>query len=84
MTRQETVICEESEGSNKKSSKEKLKGEPAKVPEPEEDLSIPETQSEKIYKVKSVIILPHQEIVSYLYIAKISKAIILYETEVQD
>ncbi|XP_052558893.1 sperm-associated antigen 17 [Tympanuchus pallidicinctus] len=50
MKRQETAICEESEGSNKKSSKEKLKGEPAKVPEPEEDLSIPETHSEKIYK----------------------------------
>uniref|UniRef100_A0A669QRP4 Sperm associated antigen 17 n=1 Tax=Phasianus colchicus TaxID=9054 RepID=A0A669QRP4_PHACC len=50
MKRQETIICEESEGSNKKSSKEKLKGEPAEVPEPEEDLSIPETHSEKIYK----------------------------------
>lgn len=59
MKRQETVICEESEGSNKKSSKEKLKGEPTKAPESEEDLNIPKTHSEKIYKVKSHIILPH-------------------------
>uniref|UniRef100_G1NN56 Sperm associated antigen 17 n=1 Tax=Meleagris gallopavo TaxID=9103 RepID=G1NN56_MELGA len=50
MKRQETVICEESEGSNKKSSKEKLKGEPTKAPESEEDLNIPKTHSEKIYK----------------------------------
>ncbi|XP_072182655.1 sperm-associated antigen 17 [Excalfactoria chinensis] len=50
MKRREKVICEESEGSNKKSSKEKLKDEPAEVPEPEEDPSIPETHSEKTYK----------------------------------
>ncbi|XP_040428436.1 sperm-associated antigen 17 isoform X5 [Cygnus olor] len=50
--RQETAICVESEGSNKKSfsSKEKLEDETAKAPEPEEDPSIPETHSEKVYK----------------------------------
>ncbi|XP_021252658.1 sperm-associated antigen 17 isoform X3 [Numida meleagris] len=50
MKRQETVICEESEDSNKTTSKEKLKDEPAKLPEAVEDSSIPETHSEKIYK----------------------------------
>ncbi|XP_040563022.1 sperm-associated antigen 17 isoform X2 [Gallus gallus] len=50
MKRQEVVTREESEGSNKKTSREKLKDEPAKVPEPEEDPSTPETHSEKIYK----------------------------------
>lgn len=53
MKRQEVVTREESEGSNKKTTREKLKDEPAKVPEPEEDPSTPETHSEKIYKVKS-------------------------------
>ncbi|XP_065598229.1 sperm-associated antigen 17 [Cyrtonyx montezumae] len=48
--RQETVICEESEDSSKKSPKEKLKDEPAKVPEPEEYHSTSETHPEKIYK----------------------------------
>ncbi|XP_068554843.1 sperm-associated antigen 17 [Anas acuta] len=48
--RQETAICVESEGSNKKSSKEKLEDEAAKAPEPEEDPSIPETHPEKVYK----------------------------------
>ncbi|XP_032047624.1 sperm-associated antigen 17 [Aythya fuligula] len=48
--RQETAICVESEGSNKKSSKEKLEDETAKAPEPEEDPSIPETHPEKVYK----------------------------------
>uniref|UniRef100_A0A8C3BRC2 Sperm associated antigen 17 n=1 Tax=Cairina moschata TaxID=8855 RepID=A0A8C3BRC2_CAIMO len=48
--RQETAICIESEGSNKKSSEEKLEDETAKAPEPEEDPSIPETHPEKVYK----------------------------------
>ncbi|XP_035170473.1 sperm-associated antigen 17 isoform X2 [Oxyura jamaicensis] len=48
--RQETAICVESEGSNKKSSKEKPEDEAAKASEPEEDPSIPETHSEKVYK----------------------------------
>ncbi|KAM6093522.1 sperm-associated antigen 17 [Chlamydotis macqueenii] len=47
---QETVIHEESEDFNKKSSEEKLKDEPAKTPELEEDPSIPETHSDKVYK----------------------------------
>lgn len=56
--RQETAICVESEGSNKKSSKEKLEDETAKAPEPEEDPSIPETHSEKVYKVRNHIVAP--------------------------
>ncbi|KAM9277713.1 LOW QUALITY PROTEIN: sperm-associated antigen 17 [Cariama cristata] len=47
---QEIVIHEESKDSNKKSSKEKFKDEPAKAPELEEDPSIPEPHSEKVYK----------------------------------
>ncbi|KAM9301129.1 sperm-associated antigen 17 [Morus bassanus] len=47
---QEIIIHEESKGSNKKSSTEKFKDEPAKVPEFEEDPSIPEPHSEKVYK----------------------------------
>uniref|UniRef100_A0A8C8EB35 Sperm associated antigen 17 n=1 Tax=Otus sunia TaxID=257818 RepID=A0A8C8EB35_9STRI len=44
------VIDEESKGSNKKFSEEKFKDEPAKAPELEEDPSIPEPHSEKVYK----------------------------------
>ncbi|XP_026699882.1 sperm-associated antigen 17 [Athene cunicularia] len=44
------VIDEESKGSNKESSKEKFKDEPAKAPELEENPSIPEPHSEKVYK----------------------------------
>uniref|UniRef100_A0A8C0F2N9 Sperm associated antigen 17 n=1 Tax=Bubo bubo TaxID=30461 RepID=A0A8C0F2N9_BUBBB len=44
------VIDEESKGSNKKFSKEKFKDEPAKAPELEENPSIPEPRSEKVYK----------------------------------
>ncbi|KAM6286776.1 sperm-associated antigen 17 [Spheniscus humboldti] len=47
---QEIIIHEESKGSNKKSSKEKFKDEPAKAPELEEDHSVPEPHSEKVYK----------------------------------
>ncbi|XP_074449495.1 sperm-associated antigen 17 [Larus michahellis] len=43
------IIHEESKGSNKKSSKEKFKDEPAKAAELE-DPSIPEPHSEKVYK----------------------------------
>lgn len=57
--RQETAICVESEGSNKKSSKEKLEDEAAKAPEPEEDPSIPETHPEKVYKVRNHTVAPH-------------------------
>ncbi|KAM6144590.1 sperm-associated antigen 17 [Phoenicopterus ruber ruber] len=46
----ETMIHEESKGFNKKSSKEKFKDEPAKALELEEDPSIPEPHSEKVYK----------------------------------
>ncbi|XP_015729675.1 sperm-associated antigen 17 isoform X2 [Coturnix japonica] len=48
--RGEKAISEENERSNKKLSKEKLKDEPAEVPEPVEDPSISETHSEKTYK----------------------------------
>ncbi|XP_052649829.1 sperm-associated antigen 17 [Harpia harpyja] len=44
------IIHEESKGSNKKSSEEKFEDEPAKAPELEEDPSIPEPHSEKVYK----------------------------------
>uniref|UniRef100_A0A663FH94 Sperm associated antigen 17 n=2 Tax=Accipitrinae TaxID=8955 RepID=A0A663FH94_AQUCH len=47
---QEIIIHEESKGSNKKSSEEKFEDEPAKAPELEEDPSIPEPHSEKVYK----------------------------------
>ncbi|XP_075021977.1 sperm-associated antigen 17 [Calonectris borealis] len=47
---QEIIIHEESKGSNKTSSKEKFRDEPAKAPELEENLSIPEPHSEKVYK----------------------------------
>ncbi|KAM6098835.1 sperm-associated antigen 17 [Theristicus caerulescens] len=47
---QELIIHEESKGSNKKSSKEKFEDEPAKARELEEDPSIPEPRSEKVYK----------------------------------
>ncbi|XP_072707631.1 sperm-associated antigen 17 [Ciconia boyciana] len=47
---QEIIIHEESKGSNKKSSKEKLIDEPAKAPELEEDPSVTEPHSEKVYK----------------------------------
>jgi len=59
MKRQEVVTREESEGSNKKSSKEKLEDEAAKAPEPEEDPSIPETHPEKVYKVRNHTVAPH-------------------------
>ncbi|KAK4832625.1 hypothetical protein QYF61_024606 [Mycteria americana] len=49
---QEIIIHEESKGSNKKSSKEKLIDEPAKAPELEEDPSVTEPHSEKVYKLK--------------------------------
>nr|XP_009687952.1 PREDICTED: sperm-associated antigen 17 [Struthio camelus australis] len=48
--RQETVVPEESKGSKKKYSKENIKDEPGKAPEPEEDSSIPEPPPEKVYK----------------------------------
>lgn len=64
---QEIIIHEEGKGSNKKSSKEKFKDEPAKAPDLEEDLSIPEEHSEKVYKVSSHIIAPCQESANYLY-----------------
>ncbi|XP_064375562.1 sperm-associated antigen 17 isoform X3 [Dromaius novaehollandiae] len=47
---QETIVPEESKGSRKKYSKEKIKDEPAKALEPEEDSSIPEPPPEKVYK----------------------------------
>ncbi|XP_075293875.1 sperm-associated antigen 17 isoform X3 [Opisthocomus hoazin] len=47
---QEVIIHEESKSSNKKSSKEKFNDEPAKAPELQEDPSIPEPHSEKVYK----------------------------------
>lgn len=59
-------IHEEGKGSNKKSSKEKFKDEPAKVPDLEEDPSIPEQHSEKVYKVRNHIIAPCQESANYL------------------
>lgn len=62
------IIHEESKGSNKKSSEEKFEDEPAKAPELEEDPSIPEPHSEKVYKVRSRIIAPRQETANYLSI----------------
>ncbi|KAM6417208.1 LOW QUALITY PROTEIN: sperm-associated antigen 17 [Pluvialis apricaria] len=47
---QEIIIHEESKGSNKKSSKEKFKDELAKASDLDEDPSIPEPHSEKVYK----------------------------------
>ncbi|XP_028940322.1 sperm-associated antigen 17-like, partial [Antrostomus carolinensis] len=47
---QEMITHEDSNASNKKSSKEKYKDESAKVPELEEDPNIPEPHSEKEYK----------------------------------
>ncbi|XP_025946518.1 sperm-associated antigen 17 [Apteryx rowi] len=47
---QETTVPEESKGFKKKYSKEKIKDEPAKALEPEEDSSIPEPPPEKVYK----------------------------------
>lgn len=45
--------------SNKKPSEEKSQNELAKAPKLEEDRSIPELYSEKVYKVRSCIIIPH-------------------------
>ncbi|XP_042644440.1 sperm-associated antigen 17 isoform X3 [Tyto alba] len=47
---QEIIIHEESKDCIKKSSKEKFKDEPEKVPVLEKDPSIPEPHSEKVYK----------------------------------
>lgn len=55
---QEMITHEESNGSNKKSSKEKYEDKSAKVPELEEDPNIPEPHSEKQYKVRSSVIAP--------------------------
>ncbi|XP_065489658.1 sperm-associated antigen 17 isoform X2 [Caloenas nicobarica] len=44
------IIHEESKGSNEKYSEEKFKDEPEKAPGLEEDPSIPEPHSEKVYK----------------------------------
>lgn len=56
--RREIIIHEESKGSNKKSFRE-FKDDLAKSPELEEDPSIPEPHSEKVYKVRSCIVVPH-------------------------
>ncbi|XP_062450906.1 sperm-associated antigen 17 [Rhea pennata] len=47
---QETIVLEESKGTKKKHSKEKIKDEPSKALEPVEDSSMPEPPPEKVYK----------------------------------
>lgn len=45
--------------SNRRCSEEKYQNESAQAAELEEDHSIPETCSEKVYKVRSCITIPH-------------------------
>lgn len=68
-----------SKASNRRPSEGKYQNESAKATELEEDHSIPETCSEKVYKVRSCIIIPHQKSANYIQSQNYCRAIIYCE-----